>query len=1159
MAGAKPGVHALQLKPVTVHEELRKGGKFVKWEEDSVVQHSLVTIKVEPNGFFVYWTELPNQEPDVLDVHLIRDTRWGKYARHPKDLKLRAMLDSGVASDFPVERLLTIVYGSDLVNLTFLNFMAVQEDTAEIWAEELFSIATNILSRNESRKTYLYKAYIKLKLYVNQDGNIHLKHFQKMFGDKKRVDEALDKCKLLINKHYGVKAKDLKFPVFMELLDHMGQRPELQTIFEECGSKKKLFITLDQFMNFLNHTQRDPRLNEVLYPPLRESQVRNIMEKYETSAGRLERNQISMQAFNDYLIGEENLIIPPEKLDLNDDMNQPLSHYFINSSHNTYLTTGQLTGLSSVEMYRQVLLTGCRCVELDCWKGRTNDDEPYITHGFTMTTEISFREVIEAIAESAFKTSLYPVILSFENHVDAPKQQAKMAEYCKTIFGDRLLIDPLEKYPLKMEQPLPSPQDLLGKILIKNKKKCISKRKDSVRRKEEASATANGGDGESEDEEYEYDPPADPKAASSVEGTAKTEVLATEEMSNLVNYIEPVKFKSFGEAAVRKKFYEMSSFVETKGLELLKSFPSEFVEYNKNQLSRIYPKGTRVDSSNYMPQLFWNVGCQMAALNFQTLDAAMQLNMGVFEYNGNSGYLLKPEFMRRVDKHFDPFTENIVDGIVANTVSIKVISGQYLTDKKVSVYVEVDMFGLPADTKRKYRTKTVGNTMNPQWGEDAFTFNKVVLPSLASLRIAVLEDSGKFIAHRILPVSAMRPGYRYLNLKNELNQPLMLASLLVYIDVKDYIPNEHQEYADALTNPIKHISGMAKREDQLASLIEGFSLEGPDGPEDDFMESDGETCPDTPGSPSDQLFAASALEDCLDYKLHPQVRPPRDMLIENLLTDVPALTLDDLKEHKNYDKMVKKQAKDLKELKKKHQKKLQAESQKKDKNFKRSIKKGESQETSAQKLREQQVQELLKLQQNFHRTEIDMREEHILEDVKKLKEVGPECLAAQLKKLKEVCDREKKELQKILDRKRQNSISEARTKDKEDVEEINRKHINDSVASLRKLEDKQNRREEKLKLRYSDLMRDINENLEKTSRAKLAQEVALELSEMEEDIRSLLRVEPQNDASFSSNHSSPASSGRPSNCSTPNFPSIRNQKSRASRSSIQSESEMPFS
>ncbi|CAL8376867.1 unnamed protein product [Boreogadus saida] len=33
MAGAKPGVHALQLKPVSVHELLETGSKFIKWDE----------------------------------------------------------------------------------------------------------------------------------------------------------------------------------------------------------------------------------------------------------------------------------------------------------------------------------------------------------------------------------------------------------------------------------------------------------------------------------------------------------------------------------------------------------------------------------------------------------------------------------------------------------------------------------------------------------------------------------------------------------------------------------------------------------------------------------------------------------------------------------------------------------------------------------------------------------------------------------------------------------------------------------------------------------------------------------------------------------------------------------------------------------------------
>lgn len=116
----------------------------------------------------------------------------------------------------------------------------------------------------------------------------------------------------------------------------------------------------------------------------------------------------------------------------------------------------------------------------------------------------------------------------------------------------------------------------------------------------------------------------------------------------------------------------MSSFSETAALNYLKTSAVEFVNYNKRQMSRIYPKGTRADSSNYMPQVFWNAGSQMVALNFQTPDLPMQLNQGKFEFNGTGGYLLKPEFMRRADKTFDPFAEG-VDGVIAASCSVQVL------------------------------------------------------------------------------------------------------------------------------------------------------------------------------------------------------------------------------------------------------------------------------------------------------------------------------------------------------------------------------------------------------------------------------------------------------------------------------------------------------
>ena len=146
-------------------------------------------------------------------------------------------------------------------------------------------------------------------------------------------------------------------------------------------------------------------------------------------------------------MSDENAPVFLDRLEVYHDMDQPLCHYLINSSHNTYLQGRQFGGRSSVEMYRQVLLAGCRCIELDCWDGK-NDVEPIITHGKAMCSDINFKEVIHAIRDTAFVTSDYPVILSFENHCSR-LQQHKLAKYCEEILGDYLLKASIDSYPVR--------------------------------------------------------------------------------------------------------------------------------------------------------------------------------------------------------------------------------------------------------------------------------------------------------------------------------------------------------------------------------------------------------------------------------------------------------------------------------------------------------------------------------------------------------------------------------------------------------------------------------------------------------------------------------------------------------------------------------------
>ncbi|MGH0128159.1 UNVERIFIED_CONTAM: hypothetical protein FKN15_002967 [Acipenser sinensis] len=346
------------------------------------------------------------------------------------------------------------------------------------------------------------------------------------------------------------------------------------------------------------------------------------------------------------------------------------------------------------------------------------------------------------------------------------------------------------------------------------------------------------------------------------------------ELSELVVYCRPVPFDEDKIGTDKAYYRDMSSFPETKAEKYAnRSKGKKFLQYNRRQLSRVYPKGQRLDSSNYDPLPMWLCGSQLVALNFQTPDKPMQLNQALFTLGGRSGYVLQPDILR--EDSFDPFDKSSLKPVEPITVQLQILGARHLPKNGRSIvcpFVEVEVCGAEYDSSKCKTDVVADNGLNPVWlqkpfvldinnpdfcflrfvvyEEDMFSdpnflaqavfpvkelktadngLNPVWLqkpfvldinnPDFCFLRFVVYEEDmfsdPNFLAQAVFPVKELKTGYRSVPLKNSYSEDLELASLLVHIE----IVNAKEEDDENLYSSIQQLRD---RTSELSSQVSSF-------------------------------------------------------------------------------------------------------------------------------------------------------------------------------------------------------------------------------------------------------------------------------------------------------------------------------------------------
>ncbi|GAU36990.1 hypothetical protein TSUD_150260 [Trifolium subterraneum] len=465
--------------------------------------------------------------------------------------------------------------------------------------------------------------------------------------------------------------------------------PEIKQLFHGYCDENGI-MTASHLKRFLIEVQKEENITE--------EQTQTIIDS-QKHLSIFHRRGLNLETFFKFLFSDSNPPLVPS-LGVHQDMSLPLSHYYIYTGHNSYLTGNQLSSDCSDAPIIQALQRGVRVIELDIWPNASKEDVD-VLHGRTLTTPVALIKCLTSIKEYAFVASEYPVVITLEDHL-TPDLQAKVAQMVTQTFGDILFCPSTEGL-----KEFPSPDSLKRRIIISTKPP-----KEYLEAKEGK-----------EKEESQKGKPADDEEAwgkevPSLRGGGIVECLKVDP--------DKVRRLSLSESQLEKA-------AETYGREI--------VRFTQQNILRVYPKGTRITSSNYNPLIGWMHGAQMVAFNMQGYGRSLWLMQGMFKANGRCGYVKKPDFLLKtgpINEIFDPKAS-----LPAKTT------------------LKVGIAGVPSDTVMK-KTKSIEDSWLPSWNE-VFQF-KLSVPELALLRIEVHEydmsEKDDFGGQTCLPVWELRSGIR---------------------------------------------------------------------------------------------------------------------------------------------------------------------------------------------------------------------------------------------------------------------------------------------------------------------------------------------------------------------------------------------------------------